>query len=225
LQKRTVKVKGLDLIRRISIQRLGTKAIRLTGVEGLTRGQIAIWAVDRRSGGSGLAQARQRRGAWRGGRPPAANAGDAARGTGKQTICTGRILTLRRSFGAAPRRPEGGDGAGQAQQRDTSRRRCGDLGFGRREAALGLGVSWRRLRINRQAAGGGGRLRAGPRPPGLRRSDSETTLSRSRPEVGDDARAPRVSGWRWRVRGRAGGSRWAVSRAGLRARSCKGDGL
>jgi hypothetical protein len=83
---------------------------------------------------------------------------------------------------------------------------------------------WRWLRINRQA-GGGGRGPAGPRPPGVQRSDSETTPSRSRPEAGDDAWAPRVSGWRWRVRWRAGGPRWAVSRAGLRACGCKGDRL
>jgi hypothetical protein len=74
LQNHAIKVKGLDLIRRISIQWLGTKAARLTGVDGLARGQIAIWAIDRRSGGSGLAHARQRRG----GRPPAANTGNAA---------------------------------------------------------------------------------------------------------------------------------------------------
>jgi hypothetical protein len=75
--------------------------------------------------------------------------GRRGRSMGMPTSSTGRLLTLRRSFGGAPRRPGGGDGAGQARRCGTSRWRCGDLGFGRREVALGLGVSWRRR-------GGGG---------------------------------------------------------------------
>jgi hypothetical protein len=75
LQRRGVKAEGLDLIRRISIQWLGSNAARLTGMDGLTRGSNAIWAVGRRSGGSGLAQVRQRRGTaggdvGHGGAPP-----------------------------------------------------------------------------------------------------------------------------------------------------------
>jgi hypothetical protein len=98
-----VKAKGLNLIRRILIQRLGSKTTRLTGKDGLTGGSNAIWAADRRSGGSGLAQARQRRGA----------AGSDA-GHGGASAMSGGATTLMswgapNAAGIAPGRPAAHD--------------------------------------------------------------------------------------------------------------------
>jgi hypothetical protein len=42
-KKRAVKARGMDPIRRISIQQLESIAARLTGVDRFDRGQVAIW--------------------------------------------------------------------------------------------------------------------------------------------------------------------------------------
>jgi hypothetical protein len=53
LQKRAVNLKGMDLIRRISIQRLGSNAARLTGKDQFDWGQVVTRAVGWPSGGPG----------------------------------------------------------------------------------------------------------------------------------------------------------------------------
>jgi hypothetical protein len=91
---------------------------------------------------------------------------------------------------------------------------AGNLGFGSREAALGLGAReatrWRRLRLNRRAEGG---WLAGPRPIGMRRPDSGMTPSRSRLSGGGRkqlTRGPRVSAAGAGARGKSAcGPRWA----------------
>jgi hypothetical protein len=78
--------------------------------------------------------------------------GTVTRCTRIQTSSPGGLLTLRRSFGAAPSNLEGGDGAVSTRRRDTGRRRCGGPRVWA-SAAAGARVwareaaRWRRLRL------------------------------------------------------------------------------